>query len=445
MELESAIREAKVRLEAQELDAFEIIGLAERSLAIEVKQQLVERYLRTESRGISIRAIKDGRQGSSASTEIDAKSVHQVVQNALASMKRVEPSGEAILPMPQGEAASLAEDVVRPLDNIPDSEKIAITLSMESRALAFDSRITKVQHPRYEERITWYAVENSHGISARSSRGICSCELKAVADAGSGAESAFEFDISASFDRLDAEEVARCASRRALAKLGACRIEGGRMPILFGSRAAAAMVRLIAPSFFAHNVQRGKSLLKGTLGEKLLSPLVTIVDDGLMPNGIGTFPFDAEGIPKRRTLMVRDGVIESWLYDGARAVRDKVSSTGNSVREGLGRQPEIGVGNCFLKPGSSSLESLLKQMDRGFYVTDLLGTHTANTISGAFSLGAEGFLVEGGAIRDPVRGVTIAGNVHDLFKHIDAVGSDLRFFGSYGAPSMLAGELMLGG
>jgi PmbA protein len=143
--------------------------------------------------------------------------------------------------------------------------------------------------------------------------------------------------------------------------------------------------------------------------------------------------------------MVRDGVIESWLYDGARAAHDKVPSTGNSVRDGLGRMPCVGVGNCFLKPGPSNPESLVRQMGSGFFVTDLLGAHTANAISGAFSLGAEGFIVENGAVGDPIRGVTIAGNVHELFNRVVAIGSELRLLGSFGAPAILVSELMLGG
>ncbi|MFA4874796.1 MAG: TldD/PmbA family protein [bacterium] len=443
MELDSAMREAVVRLEAQDLDAFEIVGLTQRSLAIEVKQQMVERTLRTDSHGIAIRVMKGGRQGCAATTEINAKSVHQAVQGALAAMKKVSPSEDALLPPPQEGASSLDEDPGRPFDEIPEIEKKGLALTLESAALAADNRVTRVQHPRYEERVTDYAVVNSHGVSARASRGLCSCELKVIADGGAGAESAYEFDFSASFSRLDPALVAQRAARRVIAKLGARKMAGGRMPVIFDPQAASAMVRLLAPSFFADNIQRGKSMLKEKLGQRCFNPLVTIVDDGLLPNGLGSFPFDAEGIQKRRTIMVRDGAVESWLYDGARAAKDKVFSTGNSVRDGLGRLPAIGVGNCFLKAGVASRESLIREMGKGFYVMDLLGVHTANPISGAFSLGSEGFVVDDGALGDPVRGVTIAGNVHDLFKQIVAVGSDLRLFGSFGAPSILVGELMI--
>lgn len=444
MDITSAIREASVRLEAQDIDAFEVTGFSEGVLVIEAKQQMVERMQRAESRGIAIRTIKDLRQGTAATTEINAKSVNQAVQSALAAMKKVSQSEDALLPKPQKSGGLIDEDTGRPIAEINDNEKTSLALTLESEALASDNRISRVQHPRYEERTTEIMVLNSHGINASARRSLCSCELKVVADAGSGAESSYEFEFSASFDRLDASALAKRAAKCALDKLGARKTQGGKMPVLFGNRAASAMARLIAPSFFADNVQRGKSMLSGFRGEPFFNPLVTIVDDGLMPNGLGSFLFDAEGTPKRRTLMVRDGVIESWLYDGPRAVRDKVESSGNSVRDGLGRLPCIGVGNCFLKAGSFSFASLMKQMNNGLYVTDLLGVHTANPISGSFSLGAEGFMIDQGVAIYPVRGFTIAGNVHDVFKKVLGIGDDLKFFGSFGAPSMLVEELMIG-
>ncbi|MFH1830093.1 MAG: TldD/PmbA family protein [Pseudomonadota bacterium] len=444
MDIESAIRDVVVRLSVQSLDAYEVLGLCEETLTIETKQQMLERIHRAHRSGISIRTIKDGRMGLAATKELTIKAVHQSMKEALDSMHNMEPSEGASLPYTQEESV-LEEKCSRPLYEISEDEKINLARRLESIALSSEKKVTKVQHPRYEEVARTLMVVNSHDICVKSQRSLASCDLRVVADDGYSAESAYELDYSTSFDRLDAEQIAHRAAKRAVAKLGARSVPGGRFPVMLSPRAAAAMVKLISSSFFADNVQRGKSILRGKLGECFYDPSVTIVDDGLLPDGYASFQFDWEGVPRRRTMMVRDGTVVSWLYDGARAARDGVKSTGNCLRAGLTKLPGVGISNCFLKAGSNSYESMISGVDKGVLATDLLGLHTANPISGDFSLGLEGFIIEAGAVGDPVRGVTIAGNIHELFKNVLCVGNDLEFFGACGAPSLLVKGLMLGG
>ncbi|MFA4974582.1 MAG: TldD/PmbA family protein [bacterium] len=444
MDIEKAVKEAVMRIEAQSLDAFEVVGLVERSLIIESKQQMIDRALRSERRGISIRAIKGGRMGLASTADMNPKSVITAVRSALASVESVSPSDEVSLPEPQPEQGKIEEVLKRTLSDVPYNDKARFAMEIESAAIAHDSRISKVQQARYGEDVRALFVVNSRGVRAKFERGFCHCAAKAVSDDGRCAQSGFEQSFSASFDDIDPAWVGRTAAKRAVDKLGAAPAPGGTASVVFEPRAAASMLALLAPSFFADNVQRGKSMLAGKRGECVFNAAVTIVDDGLLPHGCNSFAFDWEGIPKRRTVLVRDGEVESWLYDGARAAKDRVQSTGSCVREGLERQPAVGVSNCFLKAGGASPESLLVQADRGFLITDLLGLHTANPISGAFSLGVEGFVVKEGARREPVRGMTIAGNVHELFGRIVAVGNNLRFVGSFGAPAFFAEGMVLG-
>lgn len=444
MNLESALKDVVVRIKVNDLDAYEVVGLDERFVTVEAKQQMVERMQRTHRVGISIRTIKDGRIGFATTKDMSVKSVHQALKSALDSMENVEPTEDAVLPGVQKARGTLEENITRPLGEVSDDERIAVAKSLEGVALAAEKKVKKVQHPRYEEIDRTLLVMNSSGVKDMSRRQMASCELRVVAEDGGKAESAYDYGYSSSFDRLEVEAIARRAARRAVAKLGARSVPGGSYPVVFEPRAAASMLGLLAPSFFADNVQRGKSILGGKLGEKFYNPSVTIIDDGLLPDGFGSFPFDWEGVPKRRTAMVEDGVVSSWLYDGARAAHDGVESTGNSQRASLDKLPSVGINNCFLKAGSDSRESIIKGISKGIVATDLLGLHTANTISGNFSLGLEGFVVEDGAVREPVRGVTVAGNIHDFFRSIAAVGNDLEFFAIHGAPTVLVEGLMLG-
>jgi len=445
MDLEKAVHEAVKKLEGESLDAFEVVGIAENRLVIEAKRQMVDSFRRTSGRGIAIRVIAGGRMGWSATTDIDQKAVGKAVTQAMGAMQVAAKSEEAVIVMPQDPEGDFIEQVGRSLGEISDDEKIRMALSIESAAVAADSRISRVRSPRYEEKLRNILIVNSNGVLASARRGLVSCMLLAIASDGSLSESAYEFDFSPRFEELDVEKVARSAAKKAIEKLGARGIGSAELPVIFENRAASSMIGLLAPSFFADNVQRGKSTLAGKMGEKLYSPIVTVVDDGLLPGGVGSFPFDGEGIPHSRTIMIRDGTVNTWLYDGPRAKRDGALSTGNCMRKGLGRFPVIDVTNCFLKEGTEDPEKLQADMTKGLLITDLLGVHTANAISGDFSLGAEGFFVEGGKKSFPVRGITIAGNVHDLFNRIVGIGNDLRFFGSSGSPSILVEELMISG
>lgn len=444
MNLESAIKDVVVRLKVQHLDGFEVVGIDDRLLTIEVKQQAIERMMRNGRTGISIRTIKDGRLGFAVTRDMSVKSIHQALKGALDSMTSVEPAEDATIPQVQEMHSSLEDKVTVSPSDVSDDEKIRAAMSLESYALAHENKVKMVQHPRYEELNRTLVVVNSGGVRCRFERQLAMCELRTVAEDKGSAESAYDFGYSTSYDRLDVQKVARRAAERAVAKLGAKSVAGGKLPVIFTPRAAASMLRLLAPSFFADNVQRRKSVLGGKLGEKYYSQAVTLIDDGLLPDGFGSFAFDWEGIPRRRTVMVQDGTVSSWLYDGARAAHDGVESTGNSHRDDLSKLPSVGVSNCFLKAGSSSPQSIVSGLEKGVMATDLLGLHTANTISGSFSLGLEGFAIEGGTIKGAIRGVTVAGNIHDLFGNISAVGNDLEFFASFGAPSILVEGLMLG-
>lgn len=445
MDLEHAIQSAVKRLEAEEADAFEVVGLSENSLFIEARRQMVSSFRRNSGRGIAIRIVKDGRMGWSATTNLEHKAVVRAVSHAIASLGVTAETEEAVILAPQDPKGDFVEHVGRSLCEISDDEKIKTALSIESTAIAADNRVTKVRCPRYEERVRHLVVVNSKGVSVSARRGLVSCALQAVASDESGSESAYEFEFSPRFEDLDVEGCALRAARRAVTKLGAMGIGGASLPAVFENRAASSMVGLLAPSFFADNVQRGKSAIANRLGERAYRDKVTIVDDGLLSGGFNSFPFDGEGIPQRKTTMVDRGSVAAWLYDGPRSFRDKVLSTGNCSRRELGRLPAIGVTNCYLAAGDLKAGDLMSGIKRGILISDLLGVHTANPISGDFSLGIEGFLIENGEKTSPIRGVTIAGNIHSLFGRIVEIADDLKFFGSHGSPSFLVEELMFSG
>jgi PmbA protein len=445
MEFEKAVSDAVKRLEGEDVDSFEVAGLASNALTIEAKRQKVDSFNKTVSRGLAIRVIRKGSAGFSSTTDISAKAVAKAVSQSLDALKITSPSEDAVVAKPESGISGFAEKVGRSFAEIPDDEKMALALKLESETIAADSRIARVRSPRYEEIVWQQTIVNSEGVRVSSKRGLVLCEVSAIAVDGNLTESAYDFCFSPRFEDLDVRAVARSAAARAVGKLGASPLEGGEMPVVFENRAAASMLGLLAPSFFADNVQKGKSTIANKKGEKIYSDLVTIVDDGILAGGYSSFPFDGEGVPSEKTTMVNRGRQASWLYDTARAMKDGTLSTGNCRRNSINKLPVIGVTNCYLENGASKRNDLIRGISNGFMVTSLMGLHTANAVTGDFSLGAEGFVVSNGLVSRPVRGVTIAGNIHDLFAAVEAVADDFHLGGTFGSPSILVKSLMLGG
>lgn len=192
-------------------------------------------------------------------------------------------------------------------------------------------------------------------------------------------------------------------------------------------------------------VAKGRSFLAGPLGRRVGSDHVALVDDGRRPGAVASSLWDDEGVPTGRTAVVDRGVLRSWLHDSASAARAGAVSTGNAVRDGWSSAPSPGPSNFFLAPGRGAARALLSATPRAFIVRDLIGLHTADAVSGDFSVGASGVLWEGGRVRRAVKGVTLAGNLLGLLKKIDAVASDLSWQGAFGSPTFRVSGLSIGG
>jgi PmbA protein len=269
---------------------------------------------------------------------------------------------------------------------------------------------------------------------------MVSLTVAPLAEADGDAQLGWEFGFSNGIRGIDIQKIAAGAAAKAVGHLGARKIPTMRCPAILDSYVANEILEVLAPAFLAENVQKGKSLLAGKIGEKLFAPLLRIRDDGTLPGGMATSPFDGEGVPHRNTVLAESGVLKGYLYDSFCGRKEGRESTGNSARGGFKGLPHMGVTNFFIEPGECTPEGLRKGIDRGILLTDVIGMHTANPISGDFSVGAVGFLIENGEVTSPVKGIAISGNIIDLFRNVEAVAGDLRFYGVVGAPSLrLAG------
>jgi PmbA protein len=248
---------------------------------------------------------------------------------------------------------------------------------------------------------------------------------------------------------LDPEAIGAEAADRAAALAGARQPASRRCPVVFDAFVAASFLGFIGEMLSADAVQRGRSLFAGREGEEIATPTLVVADDGTAPGGLATAPFDGEGTPRRRTPLLEGGLLRTFLFDSRTARKDGRSTTGNAVRGSYRTPPGVGTSNLVVEPGDGGLEDIVRRAGDGLYVADVVGLHSGvNPVSGTFSVGASGRLIEGGELAGPVREITIASDLVTMLRGIDAVGAEARwvpFGGSVKAVPLLLRQMAVSG
>lgn len=425
-------------------EGYEIFVSASRSLNIEVRNRGVELFRFAEPVGVALRVLSGGSVGFSFSTSLQRDDLLRMVENARISARTQTSDLCNVLPEPQSFPV-ISGVYDESLLSVPTDDKIKRALDLEEKVLGLDPRIVKVHKATYNESTRYTLIRNSHGLSGTFASTSVSSSVSAVAGADGESHMGWEFDFGSSFNLIDVDHIASGAVLRAVGLLGARKIETMRCPVLLNNYVASQIVDVLAPSLLGDNVRKGKSLLKGRVGQQVFSKHISIRDDGTDPRGAAVSPFDGEGVAHRRVVIVDQGILKEFLYDTCSGKKDGCASTGNAVRDGIRAVPRPGASNIIIEAGKATVEELLRDVERGVVITEVMGMHTANPVSGDFSVGVSGFLVEKGQVTIPVREIAVAGNIVDLFAAVEGVASDFRFFGSVGAGSLLVGALNVSG
>ncbi len=456
------VDQALTILRKKPIDGYEIYFNQSIHFDVESKEGKIESLETSQYLGMAFRILNDQRMGFSYTTFLDPSptaadhvsgGLDRTIDDAIRSAVTTSPDGcfdfAPALETPSSRLPILDET----LEGILEKRKIEKAKKLEEAARSVDTgRIKKVRKASYQDVFSRTTLINSNGLQFSYDQTLASVSVTAVAEESGESEVGWDFDISHFFDDLDVEKVGRSAGRRALERLGGRRIPTGAYPILLRNHVASEFLSLLAHSFLADQVQKGKSPLKGKQGEKCFSSLLTVVDDGLFAKGISTAPIDGEGMPSQRTTLVAEGELVGYLYDRYWAARENQSrptpkcvSTGNSRRHGIKAPPGVGVSNFFIEPGDFDPSKLSESLFHGLVVEEVMGLHTVDPISGDFSLGCSGDWVERGEKVHPVKSVAIAGNLFELFREVTGVGRDLRFFGGVGCPSLAVKALTISG
>jgi PmbA protein len=417
------------------------------SRRIRVYDGEVESLSDAGSSGLGLRAFMDDRSGYAYGTDLSDAGVRAVAEAARAAAAVADPDEHAGLAVQPGvtEVDGLDSPEMAGWSN---EDRVDLALSVE-RAARYRAGITQVENAVYSDSEGSAAIASSRGMSA--SYAATSAWAYASAFAGEGGDLMTGMGIGLGRDPggLDPEAIGHEAADRALELVGARRAPSRRCPVILDSFVAASFAGFIGSMLSADAVQRGRSLFAGREGEEVAGKTFVLADDGRHPEGPSSAPFDGEGTATRRTPLIQDGRLAGFLYDVRTARKAERASTGNAMRGSYRTPPSVGPTNLLLEAGEAPLEELLRQAGDGLYVTEVSGLHSGvNPVSGIFSVGATGRLVEAGEMGAPVREMTIAGDLVEMLRDVRAVGSDPRwvpFGGSVRAAPVLIGEMAVSG
>jgi len=329
--------------------------------------------------------------------------------------------------------------------SLPGEERINYARRAEKAALDYDPRIKNSEGGSFDAATGHKVLANSHGFVGEYRRSYCSVAAVPIAQSENGAmQRDYWFSVARNLGRLDSpEQVGKIAAQRTLRRLGGRKVKTAKVPVILDPMVATSILGHIFEGINGDSVYRGASFLAGKLGEKIAGDQVTVIDDGTMIGGFGTAPFDGEGIPTRRTVVIEKGVLKSYLLNTYTAKKLGLQTTANASR-GLAGTPGIGPGNYFLEPGKKTAKEIIAGIPEGLYVTEFLG-HGANLVTGDYSRGASGLWISGGELTYPVEEITVAGNLKEMFFNISEIASDLEFRGAMACPTIRIDGLIVGG
>ena len=433
-------------------DKAEIFIRSSRGISAEAKEGRVEALEVSRDVGIALRVIKGQKLGFAFAS--DLHEIDDTINAAMDAAKCTVADEYLDIPekMPVGEALIFDEQI----KNITEDAVIKNALLLEEIALSFDERIKKVRKAEVGADVSHTIIANSNGVNVDYEGTYYSASVTTLASMDKrDNQMGWDFAGSRRMRDVDISTVGAIASRRAVELLGSRKISAVKAPVIICPSVAVSFLDILSASLSAEAVQKHRSFLQDKVGKNIMSTVIDIVDDGTMQWGTGTRPVDDEGVPVSKKSVISKGVLNSYLYNTYAAKKAGLKSTGNALRGSHKSLPGIEVTNFYLKPeesretevtgssGRSPLREnkLIKSMSRGILILNAMGLHTANPISGDFSVGISGQWVENGEIAYPIKEAVVSGNILTLFKKIDALGSDMEFYGNIGSPSLLIGDM----
>jgi PmbA protein len=444
MERELA-RELLAKVRRQGATEADLLVVETDSSTTQVRLRDIESLKSARERRLHLRVLFGKSSAATSTSDFSMRALDQLVDETC-TLARATAADEFLgLPHPEAMVASVPDLGLfdHEAQGLDVEEQIALVKQAEAAALDYDPRITNSEGAGLDTHFSQIVYANTHGFVGEYRTSSFSLAVSPIADAGGTMQRDSWYAVSRQFKQLEAPDViGKTAARRALRRLGARKVATQEAPVVFDPEMAASLLRTLAGAVSGTAIYRGSSFLLNRLGQQVAADTVTVIDDGTIPGALGSRPFDGEGLPTRRTVVIEHGVLQSYLLDTYCARRLGMTSTGNAARDASG--VSIGTGNFYLVPGTSTPAEIIGSVKSGLYLTELIG-FGVNLVTGDYSRGAVGLWIENGELTYPVEEITIAGNLNEMLGHIEMVGDDLVFRARTAAPTLKIARMTIAG
>jgi PmbA protein len=434
-------------LRKQGADAADVYITSSTGFNTTVRLGNIERLQQSTAKGLGLRVFKNGATALTFTTDFQGKTVNDLVKETLEIVKVSNAdkfnglAPKEFLGEYKGNLMLFDDSISK----LSPEKKIAMVKEMEEAGRAFDKRITNSNGANWSNSIGQVTLANSDGFVGQYKTTIASMSVSLLAEENGVKQRDGWYTFNRYFNKLDAPKaVGEEAARRTVRRLGGKKVKSQAVPVVIDPSVASQFVSMIFGAASGGSIYRRSSYLVDKVGQEVVAPSITIIDDATLADGLASRPFDAEGVKSSSVTVVENGVLKTYVCDSYSARRLNAKVTGNAGR-GYQSAPGVGATNLFLKKGKDDPKDIIKSVKNGLYLTEMFGSGV-NSVTGDFSQGASGYWIENGEMTYPVQEITIAGNVLKVLKNVQAIGSDLSFrFGSTASPTLLIAEMTVGG
>lgn len=416
------------------------------SFEVQVRLGEVEKVQQSHQKRLGLRLFFGQRSATTSTSDLSEASLRQLLDDTCALAQAMAEDPQAGLPSPDETITSIPQLALwdEAIARFPVEERTAMAHAAERAALDYDSRITNSEGGEYSSSQSHVMYANSHGFVGQYQAGTVGLSVSPIASGEGGMQHDYWYAAGRQLHQvLDPVGIGREAARRTLRRLGARKVPTQKVPVVFDPSTAASLLGHVCSAVSGSALYRGASFLLNSLDSRVAPEIVTIVDDGTLPGALGSKPFDGEGLATRRTTVVEQGMLRSYLLDTYTARKLGMRSTGNAAR-GAGDPPSVSPTNFYLAPGTSTPEEIIASIPCGLYVTSLIG-FGVNQVTGDYSRGASGLWIEHGELAYPVEEITIAGNLRQMLADMVMIGNDLDMRRRITAPTLKIAEMTVAG
>ncbi|MEC0091244.1 TldD/PmbA family protein [Paenibacillus macquariensis] len=407
----------------------------------------VDSYVTSETLGVTFRGLFKDKMGYSFTEHLDAESLTFLILQARENAEVNEDESQETL-FSGSEHYHIQDFYAEQLNELSIPDKLNILRDIEKSLYQIDHRVLSTDMLVLESSSTERGIINTKGLNLHDRNNHMVVVVSAIAQQDSQIKSAYVIHFTQDPEALIPEVIANQAVKEVVSQFNPQNAESNNYAIVLRSDAAASLLHVYSTIFSAENTQAGNSLLKDSVGEIIAAPIIQVVDDPFLANGLYSRTFDSEGTATELRSIITDGKLITLLHNRKTAEKDKTVTTGHAYKSSYKDSVGVSPTNMYIVPSESSREDLIASVQEGMLITQLSGLHSgASTVSGDFSFAAKGFYIKDGVVAYPVNQLTIAGNFYDFLKTVDQIGSDLEFssegHGYVGSPSLLIRQLVV--